>query len=143
MLHIPSKSEWQLIVDFTFIRNRMPENTPVRFRRTHTKGFLNMLHPNLDIDDDMVTRMTSSSSQHPIDDAYYYDKIEEYFVTSGVSLHHILIATQSNCGVCGSISKPEASKMKTVTVYTSLKQEPRSGTVMPTRCTRKTCRHRG
>ena len=68
MLHIPSKSEWQLIVDFTFIRNCMPENTPVRFLRTHTKGFLHMLHPNLDIDDDMVTRMTSSSSQHPIDD---------------------------------------------------------------------------
>ena len=97
MLRIPSKTEWQLIVDLTFIRNRMPENTPVKFRCTHTKGFLHLLHPNLDIDDDMVTRMTSSSSQQPIDDAYYHDKIEEYFVISGVSLHHILIATKFLC----------------------------------------------
>ena len=115
MLRIPSKTEWQLIVDFTFIRNRMPENTPVNFRCSHTKGFLHLLHPNLDIDDETLTVMTASSSQHPIDDAYYYDKIEEYFVISGVSLHHILVATQTKCAVCGSRSKPEASKMKTVT----------------------------
>ena len=55
MLRIPSKTEWQLIVDFTFIRNRMPENTPVNFRCSHTKGFLHLLHPNLDIDDDGIT----------------------------------------------------------------------------------------
>ena len=143
MLRIPSKTEWQLIVDFTFIRNRMPENTPVKFRCTHTKGFLHLLHPNLDIDDETLTVMTASSSQHPIDDAYYHDKIEEYFVISGVSLHHILVATQTKCAVCGSRSKPDVSKMKTVTVYSSLNQEPRHGTVIPTRCTKSTCRHRG
>ena len=91
MLRIPSKTEWQLIVDFTFIRNRMPENTPVKFRCTHTKGFLHLLHPNLDIDDETLTAMTASSSQHSIDDAHYHDKIEEYFVISGVSLGRPLL----------------------------------------------------
>ena len=28
------------MIDFSFIRNRLPENTPVKFRRKHMKGFL-------------------------------------------------------------------------------------------------------
>ena len=131
------------MIDFSFIRNRLPKNTPVKFRRKHMKGFLHMLHPNLDLDEETLTCMTSNAVDHPISNAYYDDKIEEYYAISGVALHHILIATQSSCVVCGSLSKPEACKMKTVIVYSSLTQEPRSGTVMPTRCTKRTCRHRG
>ena len=143
MKHVPSKIEWQLMLDYTFIRNCMPENTPTNFRRTHTKGFLHMLHSELDLDEDTLTRMRTNSPQFPINVAYYEEKIEEYYVKCGVSLHHILIATQTNCVVCGSLSKPEPSKMKTVYVYTSLNKDPQSGTVMPTRCTKTTCRHRG
>ena len=131
------------MIDFSFIRNRLPENTPVKFRRKHMKGFLHMLHPNFDLDEETLTCMSSNAVEHPISDAYYDDKIEEYYAISGVSLHHILIATQTCCVVCGSLSKPDACKMKTVIVYSCLTQEPRSGTVMPTRCTNSTCRHRG
>ena len=119
------------MIDFSFIRNRLPENTPVKFRRKHMKGFLHILHPNLDLDEETLTCMMSNAVEHPISDAYYDDKIEEYYTISGVSLHHILIATQTCCAVCGSLSKPDASKMKTVIVYSCLTQEPRSGTIMP------------
>ena len=102
-----------------------------------------MLHPNLDLDEETITCMMSNAVDHPISDAYYDDKIEEYYTISGVSLHHILIATQTCCVICGSLSKTDASKLKTVIVYSCLSQEPRSGTIMPTRCTKRTCRHRG
>ena len=87
------------MIDFSFIRNRLPENTFVKFRRKHMKGFLHMLHPNLDLDEETITCMMSNAVEHPISDAYYDDKIEEYYTTSGVSLHHILIATQTCCVV--------------------------------------------
>ena len=44
MIHVPTKIEWQLMVDYTFIRNRMHENTPPNFRRKQTKGFSYFLH---------------------------------------------------------------------------------------------------
>ena len=116
------------------VRNRSSAARPVRAAQVH------MLHPNLDLDEETLTCMTSNAVNHPISNAYYDDKIEEYYAISGVALHHILIATQSSCVVCGSLSKPEACKMKTVILYSSLTQEPRSGTVMPTRCTNRTCR---
>ena len=77
------------MIDFSFIRNRFPENTPVKFRRKHMKGFLHMLHPNLDLDEETISCMMSNAVKHPISDAYYDDKIEEYYAISGVSLHHI------------------------------------------------------
>ena len=131
------------MMDYTFIRNRIPENTPVNFRHVHTKGFLHMLHPKFDFNEDTLTCMRTNSPDLPINHAYYKEKVEEYYIMSGVSSHHILIATQTNCVICGSVSKPEPSKMKTITVYVSLRKEPESGTVMATRCTRRGCRHRG
>ena len=62
MLHVPSKTEWQLMIDFSFIRNRFPENTPVKFRRKHMKGFLHMLHPNLDLDEETISCMMSNAA---------------------------------------------------------------------------------
>ena len=47
MLHVPSKTEWQLMIDFSFIRNRLPENTPVKFRRKHMEGFCTCCIPTL------------------------------------------------------------------------------------------------
>ena len=109
--------------DFTFIRNRIPENTPAKFRHVHTKGFLQMLHPKLDFKEDTLTCMRANSSDLPINHAYYKEKVEEYYIISGVSLHHILIATQTKCVICGSLLKPEPSKMKTITVYVSPRKE--------------------
>ena len=102
-----------------------------------------MLHPKVDFNDDTLTCMRTNSPDLAINHAYYKEKVEDYYVMPGVSLHHILIATQTKCVICGSISKPEPSKIKTITVYVSLGKEPERGTVMPTRCTRRGCRHRG
>ena len=109
MIHVPSKLEWQLMMDYTFIRNRIPENTPVNFRRVHTKGFLHMLHPKVDFNDDTLTCMRTNSPDLAINHAYYKEKVEEYYIMSGVSLHQILIATQTNCVICGWVSEPEPS----------------------------------
>ena len=57
------------MIDFSFIRNRLPENTPVKFRRKHMKGFLHMLHPNFDLDEETLTCMSSNAVEHPISDA--------------------------------------------------------------------------
>ena len=143
MSGVSPKSEWQLMMDYTFVRNRMPKITPAGFRRKHTKGFLEMLHPNATLDDDTLRSMETRSSDVVILSAYYDEKVALYYAKSGVSLHHLLIATQSHCVVCEYPSKPEVSRCYTLLVYASLGEEPRAGTMMPTRCTNKLCRHRG
>ena len=97
MIHVLSKFEWQLMMDYTFVQNRIPENTPVNFRHVHTKGFLNMLHPKFDFNEDTLTCMRTNSPDLPINHAYYKEKVEEYYIMSGVSSHHILVATQTLC----------------------------------------------
>ena len=143
MVNIPSKSEWQLMLDFNFIRNRLPENTPSRFRTKHTMAFLRLLHPKLVIDDIILSSMDLSSSQVTINDSYYDDKIDHYYNVSGVSLHHLLIPPNHSCAVCGSPSKPVASSIRSILVYASLNKEPKLGSIMRTRCVSKLCRHRG
>lgn len=138
-----SKSDWQLMLDYTFIRNRMPENTPSRFRSKHTKGFLQFLHSNVLIDDEAIQGMECRSSDVVIMSSFYNEKIDRYYALSGVSLHHLLIATQQICVECGSVSKPDVNRSKSILVYTSLLEEPQVGTIMPSRCVSKKCRHRG
>ena len=75
-----------------------------------------MLHPKVDCNDDTLTRMRTNSPDLPINHAYYKEKVEEYYIMSGVLLHHILIATQTNSVICASVSKPEPSQIKTNTV---------------------------
>ena len=110
MSGVSPKCEWQLMMDYTFVRNRMPKITPAGFRRKHTKGFLEMLHPNATLDDDTLRSMETSSSDVVILSAYYDEKVELYYAKSGVSLHHLLIATQTHCVVCQYPSKPEVSR---------------------------------
>ena len=43
------KCQGQLMLDYTFIKNHRPENTPLGFRKNHTKGFLQLLHPNISL----------------------------------------------------------------------------------------------
>ena len=77
MIHVPSKFEWQLMMDYTFIRNRIPENTPAKFRHVHTKGFLQMLHPKVDFKEDTLTCMRKNSPDLPINHAYYKEKVQD------------------------------------------------------------------
>ena len=98
----------------------MAGNDGTNFRRTHTKGFLDMMHPKFNFSEDTLTRMRTNSPETPIHHSRYEEKLKEYHLISGASLHHILIPTQTNCVICGSVLNPEPSKMKTVTVYVSL-----------------------
>jgi len=40
-------------------------------------------------------------------------------------------------------SKPEACRSHSIFVYSSIEEEPRYSTIMPSRCTNGCCRHRG
>ena len=44
-------SDLHVIQDYAFVTNCLPEITPSEFRRKHTKEFLQMLHPHIDITD--------------------------------------------------------------------------------------------
>ena len=76
-----------------------------------------LLHPRVDFNDfndDTLTCMRTNSPDLAINHAYYKENVEEYYIKSGGLLHHILIATETNCVICGSVSKPEPSKIKTI-----------------------------
>ena len=143
MPKVLTKDDWQLMLDFTFIRNHLPKNTPVPFRTKHTKGFLQLLHPTALLSDDVLFGMEIESSKTPIWSEQYAEKLELYYANSGVALHHILISPQETCTVCGSFSKPETLRSRTILVYSSLGVEPCHGTIMPSRCTNRKCCHRG
>ena len=57
-----SKCTWQLMLDYTFIRNHVPINTLSSFRRKHTLGFLQLQHPTLSFDKDDLKAMDVKSS---------------------------------------------------------------------------------
>ena len=143
MLKVLPKGDWQLMLDFTFITNHLPENTPVIFRTKHTKGFLQLLHPAALLSDDVLFCMEMESSKTPICSEQYAEKLELYYAASGVALHHLLIAPQETCTVCGFSSKPEAQRSRTILVYSALGAEPCHGTIMPSRCANRKCCHRG
>ena len=131
------------MIDHTFIRNCMPETTPKQFRKKHTKAFLEQLHPNVCFDDETFAWLECTSSNVEIPQVCYKQSLDLYYANSGVSLHHILIATQTVCVKCGSLSKPSSCNLNTVLVYTSIADEPGPGSVIPSRCSNKRCRHRG
>ena len=122
------RNDWKVMLDYTFIRNCIPELTPAKFRRKHTKDFLHMLHPELVLSDDDVDCMHRSSGVVFIEKASYKTRLDQYYAESGVSLHHVLIATQDICVKCGSTSKYTCD-LHAVRIYT--------------RCTNSNCRHRG
>ena len=143
MQKVSSKSEWQLMLDFTFIRNHLPDNTPVIFRIKHTKGFLQLFHPTALLSNDVLLCMEMTTSKTPIWSTQYAEKLELYYKASGVALHHLLIPSQETCAVCGSPSKPETKRSRTILVYSSLGVDPCHGTIMPSRCANRKCCHRG
>ena len=143
MSGVSSKDSCQLILDFTFIRNHFPENVPVSFRTKHTKGFLELFHPNTLLSKDVLLRMEKDASTTRIWSEQYKEKLDQYSAASGVALHHIIIATQETCTVCGCCSKPDATRSRSILVYTSLGEEPCQGIIIPSRCIKSKCRHRG
>ena len=138
-----SKSRWQLLLDYTFIRNQMPINTPLSFRNKHMLGFLQLQHPTLLLDIGDLKAMDLKSSDVPISSLCYLSKLDSYHAHSGVGLRHILIANQTICVECGSPSKPSPGDSKPILIYVTLGTEPEQGTVMPSRCSSSQCRHRG
>ena len=95
------------------------------------------------LDHEVLLRMEKESSATRIYSEEFKKRIDLYYTNSGVSLHHLIIATQTKCAVCGYHSKPVAHRARSILVYSSLGKEPLLGTVIPSRCTSKKCRHRG
>ena len=122
------------MLDYTFIRNHLPTNTPLSFRRKHTLGFLQLEHSTLSCDIGDLKVMDVKTSDVQISIEYYLKKLDSYCGQSGVALRHILIANQTVCMECGSPSKPSSGDSKPILVYTTLGTEPLQGTIMPSRC---------
>ena len=138
-----SQSEWEVMLDYSFIRNYLPGPTPAKFRRKHTKQFLSLFHPDVSLTDDDLNCMKRMSSDVVVASGDFKKKLDLYYADSGVSLHHVLIAPQKICAKYGSPSKPAVSKLNAIVVYTSLSEEPGPGSVIPSRCTKKDCGHWG
>ena len=137
-----SARDWQVMQDYAFITSCMPEITPAEFRRRHTKDFLQMLHPDIDVSDEDIKCMNNTSVATVFEKAFYKKNLDQYYEKSGVALHHVLIATQTICVKCGCTSKPSPCDLNNILVYTSLGHEPNPGSVIPSRCTSRNCRHR-
>ena len=60
------------------VRNRSSAARPVRAAQVH------MLHPNLDLDEEILNCMRSNVVENPISEAYYDDKIEEYYTRTRI-----------------------------------------------------------
>ena len=68
-----SPSDLHVIQDYAFVTNCLPEITPSEFRRKHTKEFLQMLHPHIDINDSDIKCMDHTVSP------MFFQKLEVHF----------------------------------------------------------------
>ena len=132
-----------VIVDFTFIKNKFPANTPKAFKRKHTIQFLQLIHPEYRITWEECLSWEGKTPVSVIEGYDWMQKLKRYGDVYGVWLNHIIIPNQTSCIRCGELCKPEASEGRTITVYTSLKEEPSRGTIFSSRCVaRRSCGHR-
>ena len=72
------------MLDYTFIQNHLPENTPPAFRRNHAKAFLHLLHPNISLEKNDWEFMQTKSSSVKISSDFYHEKLNLYYAKSGV-----------------------------------------------------------
>ena len=54
---ITGKQKIELVMDFSFISTHIPLITPERFRAFHTKQFLEILHPNLSLEQSIFPQL--------------------------------------------------------------------------------------
>ena len=141
---VGSKQRQKIILDSNFISNHFQPNTPFDFRLLHTKQFLELLHPLYSFSSGVLHDLNENRTNVKTESKYYQEKLDLYYSVCKVALHHILIAPQKVCVLCGSISKPVLSAVRNIVVYVSLTKEPQPGSLISSRCIdHKNCGHRG
>ena len=82
----PSNLEYQLMLDYIFIRNHLPHDTPGKFRRKHMRGFLELLHPHLTPAEEDLESWGTIFPSVVLNNSYYKEKLSQYYKISGVAL---------------------------------------------------------